>query len=102
MNCRYCATPLDLDLIDLGTQPPSNSLLTLEDLKTSERYYPLRVKICKRCRLVQTEDFASRELFFNHDYPYFSSTSHSWLEHAQSYSIAMIDALELGESNFVV
>ena len=102
MNCRYCATPLDLDLIDLGTQPPSNSLLTLEDLKISERYYPLRVKICRHCKLVQTEDFASRELFFNHDYPYFSSTSHSWVEHAKSYSIAMIDSLDLDESNFVV
>ncbi|WP_293932447.1 class I SAM-dependent methyltransferase [Iodobacter sp.] len=91
MKCRHCASPLHLDFIDLGFAPPSNAYLGLEDLSRSELYYPLRVKVCESCWLVQTEDFAQRDAFFNADYAYFSSVSSSWLAHAQHY-VAMIAA----------
>ncbi|MBM4195394.1 MAG: SAM-dependent methyltransferase, partial [Gemmatimonadetes bacterium] len=79
MNCRHCAAPLTRPLVDLGEAPPSNAYLTEADLQRPERRYPLRVLICDRCWLVQTEDFARADELFDRDYAYFSSYSTTWL-----------------------
>ena len=48
---------LKYDFVDLGFAPPSNAYLTQEDLSKPEEYYPLKVKVCHECWLVQTEDY---------------------------------------------
>ena len=102
MICRNCnSTKLSL-VIDLGHQPPSNSYIEKENLNSPEIYYPLRVKVCEKCFLVQTEDFTGRETFFSDDYAYFSSTSQSWLAHAKTYVGEMIERYSIKKTNFVV
>lgn len=85
MKCRHCGAELSLPLIDLGSSPPSNAYLTESALRAPEIWYPLRVLVCTRCWLVQTEDHTGRESLFAHDYAYFSSFSTSWLAHAKDY-----------------
>lgn len=102
MKCRFCKNPLEHSFIDLGFAPPSNSYLTREDLLKPEIYYPLRVKVCDQCWLVQTEDFASKHEFFNDNYAYFSSTSKSWCEHAKNYVNMIIPRLGLSEKSLVI
>ncbi|KUH80947.1 SAM-dependent methyltransferase [Mycobacterium sp. GA-1999] len=94
--------PLEHSLIDLGFAPPANAYLQAEDLCSPEMYYPLRVQVCHRCWLVQTEDYARAEELFSADYAYFSSTSSSWLDHAAGYARTIIDRLQLGPESFVV
>lgn len=101
-RCRHCDAPLSLKLIDLGTAPPSNAYLTAEQLSAPELWYPLRVLVCERCWLVQTEDYAARESLFTADYAYFSSTSASWLAHAKAYVGAMTQRFALGDGDFAV
>ena len=81
-NCRHCATPLQHTFLDLGFAPPSNAYLSVEDLAKPEKYYPLKVKVCTNCWLVQTEDYAQADELFSADYAYFSSTSSGWLAQA--------------------
>lgn len=102
MKCRHCDVPLEHSFVDLGVAPPANAYLNAEDLCSPEMYYPLRVKVCHRCWLVQTEDYARAEELFSADYAYFSSTSSSWLDHATSYAGMIIDRLQLGPDNFVI
>ncbi len=102
MNCRHCDSPLHHPFLDLGFAPPSNAYLTAEDLRRPEVYYPLRVMVCDQCWLVQTEDFADKEEFFNENYAYFSSTSSSWLAHAEHYAITMIKDLALDSQSHVI
>ena len=83
MKCRHCDSELRLPFLDLGSSPPSNAYLTAAGLRAPETWYPLRVLVCERCWLVQTEDHAGREALFTEDYAYFSSISTSWLAHAQ-------------------
>ena len=85
MQCRHCRAEVTLPFIDLGTAPPSNAYLTAAALAAPETYYPLRVRTCANCWLVQTEDYAGRGELFASDYAYFSSYSTSWLEHARRY-----------------
>ena len=102
MKCRHCATPLEHTFLDLGFAPPSNAYLRLEDLSKPEKYYPLKVKVCAHCWLVQTEDYAQADELFGADYAYFSSTSSGWLAHAASYAQAMIQRLQLNASSHVI
>lgn len=102
MKCRHCGTPLEHTFLDLGFAPPSNAYLTEEDLSRPEKYYPLKIKVCDQCWLVQTEDYAQADELFSSDYAYFSSTSTSWLEHASRYAKKMTQELGLGEGSLVI
>lgn len=102
MICRHCNTHLEHTFLDLGFAPPSNAYLCEEDLKRPEIYYPLKLKVCTHCWLVQTEDYAQADELFSHNYAYFSSTSSSWLEHAKIYSMKMIESLNLDKNSFII
>lgn len=102
MKCRNCNAPLKLDFLDLGFAPVSNGYLNFQELKSSEKYFPLVVKICDKCWLVQTIDYVRREELFNRDYSYLSGTSKSWREHTSNYVKKMITTLNLNSESFVV
>lgn len=102
MNCRHCRAELTLLFIDLQTAPPSNSYLSAEQLLAPEKWFPLRVRTCTICWLVQTEDYAHVEELFASDYAYFSSFSSSWLQHAETYVGTMAERFELGATSHVV
>jgi SAM-dependent methyltransferase len=102
MNCRHCGTPLTHTFVDLGFAPPSNAYLTAADLNKPEKYYPLKVKVCDHCWLVQTEDYAQADELFNPDYAYFSSTSSCWLAHAKDYAEKITRRLELNSDSLVI
>jgi len=102
MICRHCRAELTLNFVDLGSAPPSNAYLSAVDLRAPEVWYPLRVLVCERCWLVQTEDHAGREALFAGDYAYFSSFSSSWLRHAEQYVESMASRFALDGSSRVV
>lgn len=102
MKCRHCHAPLEHIFIDLGYSPPSNAYLTAQDLNRPETTYPLRIYVCHECWLVQTADFAAAGDLFTSDYAYFSSTSHSWCEHARKYCTMITEKLQLDSKSFVV
>ena len=88
--------------MDLGFQPPSNAYRSEEQLLQPESVFPLKANVCQRCFLVQTEDYTSREMLFDSEYAYFSSTSTSWLKHAKNYSNKIIEKQQLGNKSFVI
>ena len=102
MKCRHCAAQLEKTFLDLGFAPPSNAYLTREDIAKPEKYYPLKVKVCDQCWLVQTEDYAQADELFSSDYAYFSSTSTGWLTHAASYAEKMTGQLKLNKDSLVI
>ena len=60
-----------------------------------EPFYPLHVRICRECLLVQLPAYVAREDIFR-EYAYFSSFSDSWVEHARRYVDTMIERREPG------
>lgn len=102
MKCRHCHHHLEHVFLDLGFAPPSNAYLMQDDLQKPEKYYPLKVFVCEKCWLVQTQDFNHAYELFNVDYAYFSSTSTSWLAHAKAYCEMIIKRLKLGKDSFVI
>lgn len=102
MRCRHCKGELARKFIDLGFAPPSNAYVNAEDLNRPEKYYPLRVLVCERCWLVQTEDHADAGELFSSEYAYFSSISAGWLAHAMRYAQDMIGRIPLGRESMVI
>lgn len=102
MKCRHCQAELTLPFLDLGVAPPSNAYLTTDRLHAPEQWYPLRLLTCESCWLVQTEDYAHANELFSDDYAYFSSTSHSWLDHAARYASQITQRLALTPGSFVI
>ncbi len=102
MKCRHCAAPLGLTLLDLGSAPPSNAYLTAQTLHAPEKWFPLRVLVCERCWLAQTEDFARANELFDAEYAYFSGFSTSWLAHCERYVGDMAERFALDAGCHVV
>lgn len=81
--------------------PLSNAFLRAGQLNQMEPFYPLWVRVCARCFLVQLEEFERPEKIFG-DYAYFSSYSESWLRHAREYCELMTGRLQLNRCSLVV
>ena len=75
--------------------PLCESYLPADQLDDRESFYPLHVRICSECLLVQLPAYVPGEDIFS-DYAYFSSYSDSWVAHARRYAESMIDRLGLG------
>lgn len=99
--CRFCRTPLRQTFIDLGMSPLCESYLSANQLNRMEPFYPLCVRVCGCCFLVQLEEYVSPEDIFS-DYAYFSSYSETWLAHAKAYAEQMTARFHLNTNSLVV
>jgi len=102
MNCRNCGEKLSLTFVDFGSAPPSNAYLTTKTINEPEKWFPLRIKICTSCWLVQTEDYSGAKELFTQDYAYFSSFSSTLLEHTKKYVQDVVKRFGLDSESCVV
>jgi hypothetical protein len=90
-GCRLCATPATETFVDLGMAPLRDAHVTVDALDTADTIYPLRVRMCPRCLLVQLPPYAA-----------------AWAEtpcqppHGERLADAMVDLLDLGPHSVVV
>ena len=80
--------------------PLCESYVPADRLDEAEVFYPLHVRLCETCLLVQLPAYVSGEHIFS-DYAYFSSYSDSWVAHAKRYAEAMTERLGLTSSSLV-
>ena len=99
-ECRLCGAVLTRTFVDLGMSPLCESYVPAERLDEAEVFYPLHVRLCGSCLLVQLPAYVSGEHIFS-EYAYFSSYSDSWVAHAKAYAEAMIGHLGLGPDSLV-
>jgi hypothetical protein len=100
-KCRLCGTELHRTFVDLGMSPPCESFLLPEQVDAMEAYFPLHVRVCEDCLLVQLKEYVSPDSIFT-EYAYFSSFSTSWVAHAKAYCNAITERLSLGRDSLVV
>ncbi len=98
--CRLCEQPLTHTFVDLGMSPLCESYVQAEDLDEPETFYPLHVRQCSSCLLVQLPAYVSGEEIFS-DYAYFSSYSDSWVAHAKRFATEMTVRLRLNSDSLV-
>jgi SAM-dependent methyltransferase len=100
VSCRLCGEQLTETFVDLGMSPLCESYLGADQLDSPETFYPLHVRVCSACLLVQLPAYVPGEDIFS-DYAYFSSYSDSWVAHAKRYAETMVDRLGLTAGSLV-
>lgn len=100
-SCRFCGRALRTSLVDLGAMPSANAYLTAAQLREPEPHYPLHVRVCDGCFLVQLEAFHTPAQLFS-EYRYFSSFSKSWLDHAARFARDAVERFALSERTLVM
>jgi 2-polyprenyl-3-methyl-5-hydroxy-6-metoxy-1,4-benzoquinol methylase len=95
-----CGADLTETFVDLGMSPLCESYLPEERLDEPETFYPLNVRLCGSCLLVQLAAYVPGEDIFS-DYAYFSSYSDSWVAHAKRYALDMKARLGLSSDSLV-
>jgi hypothetical protein len=101
VGCRFCGAALDLTVVDLGMSPLCESFVPADRLEQMEPFYPLHVRACTRCWLVQLPAFVPPDEIFT-EYAYFSGYSTAWVEHARAFVEMVRARLELDETDLVV
>jgi hypothetical protein len=100
-TCRLCGHAELVSVLDLGASPPCEAFLPAEALDLAEATYPLHLRLCPECRLLQIPALIQPDETFT-DYAYYSSFSTSWVEHARRFVDASVSSLGLGPDSFVV
>jgi SAM-dependent methyltransferase len=98
--CRLCGAELTLTFVDLGMSPLCESYVPAGRTDEPEVFYPLHVRLCGKCLLVQLPAYVPGEDIFS-DYAYFSSYSDSWVAHAKRYADEMTGRLGLTPDSLV-
>jgi hypothetical protein len=98
--CRYCGSKKLTKFLSLGDQPPSNSFISPDKVK-SEKRYPLDVYLCRSCFLSQLIDVVPAEIIFD-EYLYLSSSSKALKDHYANLAKILTERFGLKSGDVVV
>ncbi|RDH78654.1 class I SAM-dependent methyltransferase [Mycolicibacterium moriokaense] len=101
MRCRLCNSIRLVSVLDLGATPPCESFLAADQLDRPEPTFPLHLRLCEDCLLLQIPALITPEDTFT-EYAYFSSYSDSWVSHAEAFVCGAAERLDLDADSFVV
>ena len=101
-RCQVCNSG-DLHLIlDLGHQPPCDSLLTREMLNEPEMTYPLRMLWCQDCSLAQIDYCIDGSVVYHPAYPYRSGITKEVADYMEQASRVLVEKYHLGANDLVI
>ncbi len=98
--CRGCDSKNLVSVLDLGEHPlPAEYGENKSDVLDR---FPLHLRICKDCGLGQLAEYVLPDRIFHDKYPYLSSASKYWVNHAKRFASEMTKKLSLDADNLVV
>tara|TARA_B100000900_G_C20601046_1_gene725603 strand:- start:2224 stop:3465 length:1242 start_codon:yes stop_codon:yes gene_type:complete len=98
--CRGCDSKNLVSILDLGEQPlPAEYGMHADEVLDK---FPLHLRICKSCGLGQLGEYVLPERIFHETYPYLSSASEYWVNHATNFAIEMVNKLSLNKESLVI
>lgn len=77
-DCRACYSSQLVDVLDLGEQPPANAYI--DNLDQVERRYPLTLRMCSACGMVQLGHVVDPGILFG-GYSFRTGSSQRMVEH---------------------
>lgn len=101
-GCRSCGNPDLTQVLDLGSSPVADRLLSADRLSEPEPRFPLEVVFCQQCSLLQIRETVDPEILFCQDYPYYSSFSNELVRHSRANVLELIASRQLGPESRVI
>lgn len=99
--CRLCSSDKLETILDLGSTPPANSLVSAEDLNKKEESFPLVLVQCQDCGSCQIKHTVNPEILFK-NYLYESSTSASFRKHFEDYAKRLVEFCGLKQGDLLI
>jgi hypothetical protein len=90
-NCRICSSKNIKEVLDLGDQPPANSLFKAID-EVPPRV-PLRLMYCQNCSTVQLGEDVDPEYLFS-QYLWVTGTSNAAIDHSHEFTKKALSKLD--------
>jgi novobiocin biosynthesis protein NovU/D-mycarose 3-C-methyltransferase len=82
-TCRVCDAQNPLEVLSLGSMPPANAYLRPTELDKPEPRFPLSLRLCEQCGMVQLGHVVPADLLFR-SYLFFTSSSSRMSQHFSS------------------
>lgn len=101
LRCRLCDSNRLRSVLDLGATPPCGEFLTPGELDLAEPTFPLHLRLCEDCLLLQIAARVWPESA-GPEHAYFSSFSDTWAQHARAFVRDTIRRLGLSSESLVV
>src|SRR3989344_8251336 len=101
-NCRMCQSSNLYQFLDLGFQPPSDLILSKEDLYGPEVLFPLVVLQCKDCGLTQLGYAVNPKLLYGSRYKYESSITEYGKNHFFGMAESICQRFNLPKDSLVI
>jgi hypothetical protein len=100
MKCRSCSKQNFISILDLGKQPWCNDFLT-KDQCGKENFYPLHLRYCKNCELLQIDHTVPKETMFL-DHKYVSGTTKTLQKHFFDLAKENVEQFNLKDGDLIV
>ncbi|HYM65391.1 MAG TPA: class I SAM-dependent methyltransferase [Candidatus Sulfotelmatobacter sp.] len=99
-SCRICGNKKLLNFIRLTKMPLAD--LFIKNLKQKEHKFPLDVKVCSKCFLVQLVDEVNPDLLFSQNYAFYTGGSPSSIEYFENYAKSIMKRFPKESKKFIV
>jgi SAM-dependent methyltransferase len=97
-----CHSPKLHNFLDLGFAPPSDALLTAQDLREPEVFFPLQVQQCEECGLTQTVYAVDPGLMYGDKYKYESSMTETGTRHFFGMAASIVDGWDVAPGSLAI
>ena len=101
-KCQISNSNNLFEAIDLGHQPPCDSLLNKTSIDESEISYPLKLNICPESGIAQLSYVVDGKLVYPKDYPYRSGISKPLVDYQQSFAKSILKDYKFKTGSLVV
>ncbi len=99
-TCRICKHKKLFNFITLDKTPLAD--LFVKNVKDKEHKFPLDVKVCPKCFLVQLVDEVNPKLLFGQDYAFYTGGSPASIGYFEAYAEAVMQRFPKQSKQFVV
>jgi len=101
-NCRMCESKNLYEFLDLGLMPPADGILSTDELKKKEFFFPLKVAQCQDCGLTQLTYAANPSLLYGEKYKYESSITDTGKNHFLGMADSIKGKLNLPQGSLAI
>jgi hypothetical protein len=101
-RCQISGSEELYEVIDIGHQPPCDSLLSEAMLDEPETAYPLRLLLCPQSGLAQLDYVVDGAVIYHPDYPYRSGISKPLADYQRSFADRIVDRFGISAADLCV
>jgi len=101
-ECRMCQSHRLHNFLDLGFAPPSDALLTSEEMQEPEVFFPLQVQQCRDCGLTQTAYAVDPAVMYGEKYKYESSITQTGMAHFFKMAASIVETCRVKPGSLVI